>query len=822
MLKKALIVFLLVFTAVCSLANFDAAKTSAQSEPTDSMQNIIRYNENFDGVSAPQVPVGWTIATTGTGVNFATVTNNFDTAPNAVFAPALATAGSSDITSPPILVAGVTNILRFRNRYSVENTWDGAVLEIKIGSGNFQDIIDAGGTFISGGYTTLLNPSPNPLANRFAWSGASSNGYISTAVQLPASAFGQFVQFRWRLGTNDSFGIDGWWFDSVTLETATTGANTNQINISSAGTASPYPSAIQISGLNGVVTDVAVGLENFSHTLPDDVDILLVSPNGRNIILMSDSGGNTTANNVNLTFTDAAAQTLPDNSALSTGLFKPTEFESPDTFPSPAPQTISGTTLSSFYGSNPNGTWSLYAVDDQGNNAGSIAGGWNLSIKTSPNACLPSVSPSAQSFSAPGGSGSFQITSPAGCDWTISTNNPFITFNSPTNGTGNSPVNYTVAPNTGAARTGLITISDGFNNRTLQIQQGSGCPTSISQESLSFAAAGGTGSVQVTASGTCNWQVSANVNWVQITSAQQSGNGTASFTIAANTSGNPRSGIINIGSKTLLINQISTISAKFDFDGDGKSDVSVFRNGNWFLQQSTNGFTSVSFGISTDKLVPADFDGDGKTDVAVFRDGNWYILQSSNNAFRAVAFGSANDVPVPNDFDGDGRAEVAVFRNGIWFTQNLSNNQFTSVAFGQADDKPVPADFDGDGRADFAVYRNGTWYLLRSQTGFTAVQFGNAGDKAVPADFDGNGQADLAVFRDGNWYRLLNLQTFSAVLFGQTNDLPVAADYDGDGKTDVAVFRGGSWYILQSSNSQFVAVQFGLANDKPIPNSFVQ
>ena len=91
--------------------------------------------------------------------------------------------GLSELISPPILVSGVNSVLTFRNRYSLENTWDGAVLEIKIGNGNFQDIIDAGGTFISGGYTTLLNPSTNPLANRFAWSGAIQTPYITSSVQ---------------------------------------------------------------------------------------------------------------------------------------------------------------------------------------------------------------------------------------------------------------------------------------------------------------------------------------------------------------------------------------------------------------------------------------------------------------------------------------------------------------------------------------------------------------------------------------------------------------------------------------------------------------
>jgi hypothetical protein len=107
--------------------------------------------------------------------------------------------------------------------------------------------------------------------------------------------------------------------------------------------------------------------------------------------------------------------------------------------------------------------------------------------------------------------------------------------------------------------------------------------------------------------------------------------------------------------------------AAFDFDGDGKSDISVFRpnNGVWHLSRSTQGFSATQFGLSSDKITPADFDGDGKTDIAVFRNGTWY-LQRSQSGFTAVQFGQAGDIPVPADYDGDGRADVAVFRNGIW------------------------------------------------------------------------------------------------------------------------------------------------------------
>ncbi|MEJ7701192.1 MAG: VCBS repeat-containing protein [Pyrinomonadaceae bacterium] len=153
----------------------------------------------------------------------------------------------------------------------------------------------------------------------------------------------------------------------------------------------------------------------------------------------------------------------------------------------------------------------------------------------------------------------------------------------------------------------------------------------------------------------------------------------------------------------------------FDFDGDGKADISVFRPSDrtWYLNQSTNGLSATQFGLSTDKITPADYDGDGKTDIAVFREGVWY-LQRSTAGFTGIAFGDGNDIPQPADFDGDGKADLALWRpsNGTWFVLNLVNNQSNAFQFGASEDKPVVADYDGDGKADYAVFRpsNGTWY----------------------------------------------------------------------------------------------------------------
>ena len=822
-LKNSKIWFAVPLILIAALLFFiDLGQAPARAAESAPAPEVVRYTENFDSVAAPQLPSGWTTASSGAGSNFVTVTDFRESAPNAVFAPNASAVGLSEITSPPIVVTGARTILSFRHKYSVENTWDGGVLEIKIGSGDFQDILLAGGTFLAGGYTTTLNSSPNPLAGRAAWSGATQLEFLLTSVQLPVSTFGQSVQFRWRLGSNAGFASLGWWIDSITLENLPTAANTAAINIGSAGTANPYPSVIQVAGLAGTVTGVTVNLENFSHQSPGDVDILLVAPNGRRIVLMSDAGGAIPAHNLSLTFTDSAADFLPDDPTLISGIFKPTNFGDADTFPAPAPQgAMTGTTLGAFYGTNPNGSWSLYVVDDEGLNAGTISGGWSLDIQSSTSACLFTIAPPAQAFPAAGGTGSFQINTPTGCDWSVSTANSFLTIDSAPGGTNNGVVNFTVAANTGGARTGSITVSDGFNTRLFQIQQGSGCPTSLAQTTLSFNAAGGSGSVAVSAGANCAWQATSTTGWIQITSAQQIGNGTAAFNVLPNSTGFARTGSVIVGALTLNVTQAGAARARFDFDGDGRSDLAVYRGGTWYLQQSTNGTAVAQFGLAGDALAPADYDGDGKTDLALYRDGTWYVLQSSNAGVFAVQFGLAGDIPVPADYDGDGRAELAVFRAGIWYSLNLAGNQTSAVQFGLAGDKPVPSDYDGDGKTDPAVYRGGTWYLLRSAAGFGAVQFGLASDKPVVGDYDGDGKADLAVYRDGVWHILANFQTYSVAQFGIASDIPVAADYDGDGRADIAVYRDGVWYVLQSANGQPSVAQFGLANDKPVPAAFL-
>jgi subtilisin-like proprotein convertase family protein len=158
-------------------------------------------------------------------------------------------------------------------------------------------------------------------------------------------------------------------------------SNTGQINIPGNGKATPYPVLISVGGFKkGKIKDVDLELHNVSHTFPDQIDILLVAPGGRNTLLMSDVGGNDDIDNIELRIDDQAPAGFPNQSQIVSGSFRPTNDGGLDTFPAPAPLTGSTVALSVFNGINPNGTWQLFVKDDNNMDNGDIAGGWELEI----------------------------------------------------------------------------------------------------------------------------------------------------------------------------------------------------------------------------------------------------------------------------------------------------------------------------------------------------------------------------------------------------------------------------------------------------------
>jgi endonuclease/exonuclease/phosphatase family metal-dependent hydrolase len=279
---------------------------------------------------------------------------------------------------------------------------------------------------------------------------------------------------------------------------------------------------------------------------------------------------------------------------------------------------------------------------------------------------------------------------------------------------------------------------------------------------------------------------------------------------------------------------VTTAKVRADFDGDKKSDLSVYRphTGEWFVSRSGgSGMLQAVWGAPSlgDVPVAGDYDGDGRQDMAVFRTTNatWYTRATASGAGRSIQWGTWGDVPVAGDYDGDGRTDTAVYRpgNGTWYVRLASTGAGSSGQWGTAGDIPVPGDYDGDRKGDLAVFRpsTGTWYVRYSSNGSgAAYQWGAKGDVPVAGDYDGDGRTDCAVFRPSTatWYLRYATGAAAGLQWGMGLDVPVPGDYDGDGKTDIAVFRPSDavWHLRSSTTGSTSARQWGGGQDLPIPS----
>lgn len=271
----------------------------------------------------------------------------------------------------------------------------------------------------------------------------------------------------------------------------------------------------------------------------------------------------------------------------------------------------------------------------------------------------------------------------------------------------------------------------------------------------------------------------------------------------------------------------------YDFDGDGKADLGIFRpsNGTWFVRLSSGGSYGARWGAAGDLPEPADFNGDSRDDFVIFRNGDWYISYYGGQLTTGVQFGTTGDIPVAADYDGDAKADFAVFRpsSGVWYILNSSNSQLQAIQLGASGDKPVPGDYNGDGKWEPAVFRpsTGTWYTsLNSATNYDAFIWGQNGDVAVPGDYDGDGKNDHAVFRPSTatwWIYYSSNGGYLEQQFGVSTDQPVPADYDGDGKTNIAVFRPstGKWYTSLDPAINYGEQLWGQSGDVPLESSNV-
>jgi hypothetical protein len=176
--------------------------------------------ENFDGVTPPTLPAGWTFATLTdcSGSNrWASSAGVSSSGANAMFVTAPACVSDEVMMSRPYLITSTEAELSFKRRHALETDLDGMVLEVSVSGGSFIDILDAEGIFTAGPYNRTLSASGNPLATRQAWSGSTSSTFVTSTVSLPSSFYGKVIVFRWRRGTNATTAGTGAYIDDVSL-----------------------------------------------------------------------------------------------------------------------------------------------------------------------------------------------------------------------------------------------------------------------------------------------------------------------------------------------------------------------------------------------------------------------------------------------------------------------------------------------------------------------------------------------------------------------------------------------------------------------------
>jgi hypothetical protein len=404
-----------------------------------------------------------------------------------------------------------------------------------------------------------------------------------------------------------------------------------------------------------------------------------------------------------------------------------------------------------------------------------------FSIMVNTTVCAFAISPTNVIFTAAGGDGGVIITATDGCAWTATNNDSFITINSGTSGTGNGLISFTVAANTnGNEITGTMTIA---GQTFTVVQTGVDCTFLLDSTSASYGATGGASNIVVTAGTNCDWMAASNNSFITITAGNTGlGNGTVSYTVAANISSNELTGTITVAGQTYTITEAGVTcaflldSTNADFDvGGGSSNILVTANGTncaW-TAVSNSGFITITAGSSGA--------GNGTVSYTVATNTDTIVQTGS----MTIA-GQTYTVTEP--------------ASACAFTLNFTNANLT--ADGASGDIPFTA--------------NGTncaWTAV-SNDSFITITNGPSGTSGV-----GNGTVTVAVATNTETVARTGTLTIAGQTFTITEDAaacafsldPTSANFSAaGGSSNVVVIANGTncdW--IAASNSGFIAITDG-------------
>jgi subtilisin-like proprotein convertase family protein len=515
--------------------------------------------------------------------------------------------------------------------------------------------------------------------------------YIGSSLALLAAAtffFSSFVTPHTKAVPGE--GSKGDKTTGAAAAPTTTFTNSTPIAINDNDIGTPYPSNINVTGLVGPVQSVKVTLNGYSHSFPDDMAMVLKGPTGAALLIQDGAGDDPDMNNVTYTIADTGATVLPNSTAWTAGTYKPTTYYAGDSFPAPGPGTTYGspgptgggtaTFASTFNGTSPNGTWSLYVVDFVIADDGEIAGGWTLEITATTGDPFDSV----VDFNGDGITDWGIVRSIGGqMNWILQANNPAaLTTYQPW---GQFATDFPVPEDYDGDNKADIAVWRDTEHAFYILQSGSN-----TFRGELFGLSGDDPTVV----------------------GDYDGNGTADLAVTRRTGGLLYWFYRPVPNGPIFTRQWgldTDFAAPGDYDGDGKGDF-VVQRGKGIQAAFYSNFGAdapgvlsrrTTFGRPSDIIAPGDYDGDGKTDIAIVREAGanleWYYEPSSApGTFLGGAWGTvATDFITQGDYDGDGKTDFAVWRTNPDPTQNFflvrksSDGTLLSHEWGEQNDFPV-------------------------------------------------------------------------------------------------------------------------------------
>jgi len=487
-------------------------------------------------------------------------------------------------------------------------------------------------------------------------------------------------------------------------------ANSASLAIPSSGAATPYPSSITVPAGLGSLQKVTATLAGFSHTSPADVDVLLVGPAGQSVVLMSDVGSSIGATNLTFVFDDSGPAL--GTGALASGTYRPTNVSTGDSWPSPAPAGPYGTALSAFNGRDPAGVWTLYVVDDTASYAGSISGGWSLTL-TTPGQTGDYTSASGTLIIAPGAT-SGSVTVAVRGDTAVEPNETFF-------------VNLSSASN--------ATIGDGQGIGTIVNDDGT--------------------------RGDFTGDLKSDILWRHATRGEVwlwPMDGAARVT-ETRVETVPDTGYQIVGTG--------------DFNGDGMTDIlwhHATRGEVWIWPMNgTTRLAETRVGTVPDTgyqiVGTGDFNGDGMADILwhhAMRGEVWVWLMHGTTMVSETKVATVPDVEYrivgTGDFNGDGRADILwhhATRGEVWVWLMNGATRISETRVETVPDTGYRivgvADYTGDGRADILWHhatRGEVWiWPMNGTTRVTETRVGTVPDTGYQivgtGDYNGDYKADI-------------------------------------------------------------------------------